>query len=158
MIIRQYQESDAGAIVSLFTETVRRVNIQDYTPEQVEVWAPRNPDMGRWNDRLRRSMTFIAEEKSEIIGFGQLESNGHIDCFYVAFNHVHTGVGTRLLETIDQKCQELGIVRMFTEASITAKPFFERRGFRVIKENALFMENVKFVNHTMEKNLQHSMV
>lgn len=153
MIIREYIETDAETIVALFTETVRKVNIQDYSSEQIEAWAPINADLSKWKDRLRKSMTFITEEGREIIGFGQLESNGHIDCFYIAYNRINTGIGSRLFETIEDRATQLKITRLFTEASITAKPFFLRKGFRVIKQQIVELRNTKFVNYSMEKQL-----
>ncbi|MBT7088103.1 GNAT family N-acetyltransferase, partial [bacterium] len=45
----------------------------------------------------------------------------------------------------------LGVKRVYTEASITAKPFFEKRGFKVIKEQQVEKRGVKLTNFQMEK-------
>jgi hypothetical protein len=42
--IRPYDEKDAPEIVRLFYETIRSVNLADYSQEQVEAWAPEVPD------------------------------------------------------------------------------------------------------------------
>jgi len=66
----------------------------------------------------------VSEENQRVIGFAQLENNGHIDCFYVAHDFINKGVGSKLLLEIEGRAKLLNITKLFTEASITAKPFF----------------------------------
>jgi len=96
-IIRPYIDNDAADLIALFTETVRRINIRDYTPEQIAVWAPKETDRVAWKERFSRCMTLVAEDERGIAGFGQLEVNGHIDCFYVAHDRIGSGIGSMLL-------------------------------------------------------------
>lgn len=46
-----------------------------------------------------------------------------------------------------------GLGRIFTEASITARPFFERQGFRVVREQTVSRQGVSMINFVMEKDL-----
>ena len=46
------------------------------------------------------------------------------------------------------------IGRVFTEASVTARPFFERRGFRVVRERRVARRGVQLTNFAMEKPLR----
>ena len=151
MIIREFKDEDTKAIVHLFTETVRKINIKDYSKEQIEAWAPQNPNLDKWKNRLAKTITFVAEENKHIIGFGQLENNGHIDCFYVAYDFINKGVGSKLLISIEERAKSLNIVKLFTEASITAKLFFHKKGFKVIKEQFVELRGVKFRNYVMER-------
>ena len=41
------------------------------------------------------------------------------------------------MSAIVAEAQRLGIARLFTEASITARPFFESQGFVVLTEQAV---------------------
>ena len=38
--IRNYQASDAKALWEIYFNTVRNINVRDYSQEQVEAWAP----------------------------------------------------------------------------------------------------------------------
>jgi GNAT superfamily N-acetyltransferase len=80
-----------------------------------------------------------------------LEANGHIDCFYTHASHQGQGIGTALLGAIESKSKELGLVRLFTEASITARPFFESKGFVVLAQQEVECRGQRFVNFRMEK-------
>jgi putative acetyltransferase len=48
------------------------------------------------------------------------------------------------------EARRVGLVRLFTEASITARPFFEARGFTVLAPQVVTLRGVEFVNYRME--------
>ena len=153
MLIRLFQEQDSIAIAKLFHDTIHEVNIRDYSPEQVSAWSPEDLNFIDWAEHCIKKFTYIAEEDAKIIGFGQLEANGHIDCFYCHKGYQRRGVGTRLYRTIEAKALELKIERLFVEASITARGFFKSRGFAVIKEQQVSCRGEKLTNFVMEKSL-----
>ncbi|BDA67389.1 hypothetical protein RIVM261_081500 [Rivularia sp. IAM M-261] len=151
MKIRLFQVQDAEQIARLFHDTVREVNICDYSLEQVEAWAPDNINFRDWAKACLSKFTFVADDESIIAGFGELEANGHIDCFYCHKDYQRMGVGSKIYSAIETKAHELGIKRLYTEASITAKPFFLRMGFSVIKEQQVEARGQSFINFQMEK-------
>jgi putative acetyltransferase len=63
------------------------------------------------------------------------------------------GVASALLNRLEDAAHRQGITRLFTEASITAKPFFERRGFEVLTAQVVAFRGEKFTNFQMEKHL-----
>jgi putative acetyltransferase len=154
--IRAYQAGDASAIVRLFYETVRSVNRADYSDEQVRAWAPSVPDPNGWHTRMAGRLTLVAEEGGEVVGFAELEEDGHLDMLYVRKDAVGRGVGKRLCQAVEQKARGLGLERIFTEASITARPIFEQQGFRVLHRNDLVVRGVGMSNFSMEKPLEPS--
>ena len=135
----------------LFYDTVHKVNIRDYTQEQVDVWAPMDMNIEDWMRGLSSKFTYVAEENNKILGYGQLELNGHIHHFYCHKDFQRKGVGTQILEWIESKARALGINKLFTEASITAKPFFEKKGFSLIREQQVECRGQNFINFVMEK-------
>lgn len=139
--------------MQLFYDTVHEINICDYTQEQVDTWAPENMSYETWLEKLQAKLTYVVEENGQILGFGQLESDGHIDCFYCHNKYQRKGVGSMLLNHIEKTAKALGIKRLFTEASITAKPFFQILGFSVIREQQVERRGVYFRNFAMEKLL-----
>ncbi len=151
--IRNYEESDAPEIVRLFFETVRSVNRADYSEEQVEAWAPSAPDPDEWHSRMVGRRTLVAEEGGEVVGFAELEDDGRLDMLYVRGDTVGRGVGRRLYEAVEWEARDRGLSRIFTEASITARPFFERQGLRVVREQTVSRRGVSLTNFIMEKNL-----
>jgi putative acetyltransferase len=151
--IRNYESGDALQIARLFYETVRSVNRADYSQEQVQAWAPEVPDPEAWHARMADRRTLVAEGGGEVIGFAELEEDGHLDMFYVRKDAVGRGVGSILYRAIEREAREQGIGLIFTEASVTARPFFERWGFRVVRERSVTRRGVELTNFAMEKPL-----
>ncbi|WP_448269792.1 GNAT family N-acetyltransferase [Nostoc sp. DSM 114159] len=154
MKLRIYEIADTEEIMKLFYDTIHEVNIHDYTQEQVAAWAPANMDTEVWIKSLGSKFTYVAEE-DKIIGFGELEANGHIDRFYCHKDFQRKGVGKKILEQIELKANSLGLEKLFAEASITAKPFFESQGFIVIKKQEVERRGQKLINFVMEKYLKN---
>ena len=44
-----------------------------------------------------------------------------------------------------------GVARYFSEVSITARPFYERMGFKVVNDQQVDMRGVTLTNFVMEK-------
>jgi len=151
MRVRTYEIGDTQEIVKLFYDTVHEVNIRDYTQAQVDAWAPAALDIASWTKSLSSKFTFVAEESDKIAGFGELETSGHIDCFYCHKDFQRQGFGRKILAQIDAKARYLGIKKLFTEASITAKPFFESQGFLVVKQQEVERRGQKIINFAMKK-------
>ncbi|MBD2245504.1 GNAT family N-acetyltransferase [Nostoc sp. FACHB-888] len=151
MKLRIYEITDTEEIMKLFYNTIHEVNIRDYTQEQVDAWAPANMDIDVWIKDLESKFTYVAEEQGKIIGFGELEANGHIDRFYCHKDFQRKGVGKKILEQLELKAKSLEIENLFTEASITAKPFFERQNFIVVKQQEVERRGQKLINFIMEK-------
>ena len=57
------------------------------------------------------------------------------------------------MRAIHEEARKQNVDRIFAEVSITAKPFFEKEGFRTICEQTVILNDVKLVNYKMEKNL-----
>ncbi|NJM60719.1 MAG: GNAT family N-acetyltransferase [Oscillatoriales cyanobacterium RU_3_3] len=151
MRVRTYEIGDTQEIVKLFYDTVHEINLRDYTKAQVDAWAPADIDIESWTKSLSSKFTFVAEEGGKIAGFGELEANGHIDRFYCHKDFQRKGVGTQILEQIELQAKTSGMHKLFTEASITAKSFFESKGFTVLKQQEVERRGQKLVNFVMEK-------
>ena len=155
--IRDYQDRDAEALMRLFYDTVRHVNAQHYTPQQVEAWAPaEGMDVERWRARLAGTRPSVAVEGGVVVGFAELEDDGHIDAFYVHHAHQRQGIGTRLLEAICATARARGLRRLVAAVSITARPFFEAHGFDVVVEQNVHVRGESLRNFVMEKRLDEA--
>jgi putative acetyltransferase len=151
--LRAYTPDDASALLALFRDTIRRVNVRDYTPDQIRAWASDDIDPATWASRFAGRFVAVAEESGRPVGFAELESGGHIDRVYVSADHQRRGVGLALLEGVVAEARRRGIGRLFVEASITARPFFEAQGFAVLAPQVVTCRGAEFVNYRMERLL-----
>lgn len=153
MLIRYYHSADVRQIVHLFYDTVHKINRRDYTVEQVNAWVPAIPDEAAWSARYSDRIAFVAEDEGIVLGFAELEPNGHIDCFYCHHLYQRQGVGRQLYQRLEQEANSLDLTKLFVEASITAQPFFGRMGFQTLRENKISRNKVELTNFLMERYL-----
>ena len=134
MRIRSYHSDDCQAILSLFYETVHKINRRDYTQEQIEAWANNHKiDPIAWNLSLIHHKTLVAERDGIIVGFGDLNGN--------------------FLDRLELYVAEQNYVTIVTHASITAYPFFRDRNYQLVKEQQVERHGVFLKNMMMQKEL-----
>ena len=147
MELRRYRVSDCDKMAELFYQTVHCVNARDYTKEQLDAWASGTVDLEEWNRSFLRHHTIVAESGNEIVGFGDIDDTGYLDRLYVHKNHQGKGIAA-----ICGKLEEIaGGKTISVHASITARPFFEHRGYRVIREQMVIRKGIPLTNFVMEK-------
>ncbi|MGL4911004.1 MAG: GNAT family N-acetyltransferase [Romboutsia sp.] len=147
MIIREYQSSDCKELVELFYNTIHAVNVRDYTKEQLDVWATGVVDLENWNKSLQEHYSIVVLDDKLIIGFGDIDKTGYLDRLFVHKDYQGKGVATIICNRLEKAAQE----KIITHASITARPFFEKRGYKVIKEQYVKREGIELKNFLMEK-------
>ncbi len=149
--LRPYRSDDLDAVIAVFLESVQKVAAKDYSPDQIKAWAQVDPD--KWAARLLARMAWVVTVEQQIVGFSELEADGHLDTLFVHPGYQGRGVATALLDIVEAAARGQGVLRLFTEASITAYPFFERRGFRLINPQIVEVRGQMLQNFRMEKFL-----
>lgn len=152
-LIRNFRPGDEPALWAVFFSAVRITASRDYSPEQVVAWAHDEPDMTRWTERMRAMNPFVAERDGRAIGHAALSNDGYIDHFYVAADCVRQGVGSALMQHIHEQAQGRKLTRLYSEVSITARPFFEHWGFIIDAPQTVVCRGVDFLNFRMSKRL-----
>lgn len=147
MEIREYRPEDCAELTRLFYDTVHTVNRKDYTPAQLDAWADGTPDLERWNRSLQEHFSLVALEGEKIIGFGDMDSTGYLDRLYVHKDYQGKGVATALCDRLEQAVDG----PIVTHASITARTFFEGRGYVMVKAQQVERKGILLRNFVMEK-------
>lgn len=153
VIIRKMTEGDAQAAARVFYDAVHFGACGDYNEAQRTAWAPVPPRGSAWRDRLLAQHGFVAEQNGAVVGFMTLRADGYLDFAYVAPSHIGKGVAKQLYVSIVARARELGLTRLTSEASYSARRFFERQGWRVVKEQTVTRGGVSMTNFAMEKGI-----
>jgi len=151
--IRAYRPEDWEEVVRLFHDTVHFVNAADYTVDQLNAWVPEHMVLPELKKRLVNTYSVVAEKDGVIVGFGNVNGTGYFDCLYIHKNYQRMGVGTLIADEIEKYFCRNGIHMATTDASITAKPFFEKRGYIVEKEQKVACRGQLLTNFKMHKIL-----
>ena len=150
--LRPLAERDIPEMQALFRDTVLHVNVRDYSREEVEDWASCGDSVEHWKDLLSENDFFAAlDGGGNIIGFSSMNAGGHLHSLFVHKDWQGKGVGTRLLAEAERLVMEYGAGKITSEVSITARPFFERHGYRTVKEQKAKANRMYLTNFVMEK-------
>lgn len=153
MNIRRFRIGDEAALFRVFFSAVHDTASRDYTPEQVEAWAPADIDPELWAGHMRNLLPFVVEHEETIVAYADVQPSGYIDHFFVSGCHARQGIGTLLMKHIHKEAQLLGIDEMTSDVRKTAEPFFVRHGFKVVKRGAPIRRGVILQNALMSKKL-----
>ncbi|CAM3139381.1 GNAT family N-acetyltransferase [Vibrio diazotrophicus] len=151
--IRDYREEDAPTLWAIHHYTIRNINVRDYSQAQIEAWAPDNFDLHVWQKRVDALNPFIATIDGVIVGYTDLQLDGLIDHFFCHHEFQGRGVGKALMNHVFNVGKQKDIKRFYSHVSITARPFYERMGFSVAKEQLMEVRGQKLKNFLMIKNI-----
>jgi putative acetyltransferase len=153
MIIREYRAEDAPLIAKLFYDSVRELGPLHYTPGQVAAWAPETQDRASAHARAADGRTTLVAVygSGEVLAYGDLEGDGHIDHLYCRPDAAGAGVGSRLLDALLERADAAGMSRLYVEASELARGLFERKGFTLVLRRDFELRGVAIHNYEMER-------
>lgn len=147
MMIREYQTADCKELADLFYNTVHTVNAKDYTKEQLDVWATGKVDSKKWNQLFQEHFSIVAVENGMIVGFGDIDKTGYLDHLFIHSDYQGKGIATAICNQLESAVQE----NIVSHVSITAKTFFEKRGYKIVKEQRVERQGVSLTNFVMTK-------
>ena len=148
MQLRKYQPSDYAQLAELFYQTVHSVNAKDYKKEQLDAWASGEVNLPAWDASFRTHRMIVATENGEVVGFGDMDETGYLDRLYVHKDYQGQGIASAICDELERFAAGKTIT---THASITAKPFFQHRGYHVVRKQEVIRHGVALTNFVMEK-------
>lgn len=153
--IRKYHPGDAAYLVAIFYNSVRQIGSRYYDKNQVEAWAPVLADPTGWINRaMDGRITIVAvDDDDKPIAYGDLEMDGHLDHLYSSPEAVGTGAASAIYDNLERYARELGLTKLYVEASEGALQLFEHKGFGRLRRNDFTLRGVTIHNYSMEKIL-----
>ena len=151
--VRRFRDEDAGATARIFCDAVHQGAARHYDEAQRRAWAPGIPDLPAWRDRLGAQAVFVAERQHSVVGFMTLRPDGCIDLAFVAPDAMGTGVARQLYDAILREAARQRMPTLHTHASHLARPFFERQGWTMVREQTVQRDGVSLTNFFMEISL-----
>ena len=153
MPLRAYRDADAAATRGVFQRAVRVTAARDYSPEQVTAWAPADADPAAWAHARAAADTVVAVDGEEVVGFGDLVDRTRLDMLYVDPAAGSRGIGSALIDCLVARARDAGARAVVTDASLTARPVFERHGFVVTARRTPVVRGVAMTNFAMRRAL-----
>ena len=135
--IRPYHASDAEKVAAVYHAAIHTLAAPFYTPAQLEAWAPAQIDLTKFNERMLEYTTCVAAIDDIIAAFISWRRDGYIFMLFTHPDFARRGLASALCERAEQAFRASNLGRTFTEASLAARPFFERRDFTIEREEVV---------------------
>ena len=148
--IRLASAADFDPIGQLIFDAIHTAN-DAYTLAERQAWMPEPPQGLAWAARLATQDIWVAEVDAKRVGVITLAQDGYIDLAYILADQRGSGLFKRLYETLETHARSAGEARLWSHASLTATPAFEKQGFRVIKPDPVEKDGQTLRRFEMEK-------
>lgn len=153
MHIREFQLGDEADLHAVFLSAVHELASKDYTPQQIEAWAPASFDPEVWAKRIQGIHPFVIESHGKIVAYADVQPTGYIDHFFVSGPFARTDIGTLLMTRIHEAASAQGISVLTSDVSRTAQPFFAQFGFVVVEQREPVIRGITVPNAFMRCDL-----
>jgi putative acetyltransferase len=149
--IRRYRAGEELALFKVYHSAIHLVASRDYSPDQIQAWAPSDLDTARWTTRIRGINPFVAELNGELVGYADLQANGYIDHFFVSGHHPRCGIGSLLMRHLLKEAHLVGLTELSSDVSRTAQAFYEKFDFVVVEQRMPEIRGVAIPNAFMRR-------
>lgn len=149
--IRTLSPEDYRAVGRIYFCAVHEGARSAYSYEQRLAWGGETIDLDQWKKRVEALTGFVTERDNEPVGFITIDQTGHIDLAFVLPSATRRGVGRALLNAAERWASANGATRFATEASLVARPFFEKNGWSVLEEESVSCNGVILSRFRMQK-------
>lgn len=147
--VRLAKPQDQAEIIKIQLDAFKFLGAKDYNEEQLEALIaskklPRNSD----------EIIFIAEIDRQIVGFASLLSSFNtIGAVFVDPNFARQGVGSRLLNNIEQEARKHRVPVLWVCSSLTGHYFYRANGYRTLRTTVLPLDNTYIPCKQMKKRI-----
>ena len=150
--IRRASPADFEALGEVFHAAIREGAAQ-YTEAERAAWSPA-PRAGEARAaHLRAQSVWLAETGGRPLGFLTLTGQGYIDLAYILAEAQGQGLFRRLCDALEGEARRVGMVRLWTDASLHAKGPFEAVGFTAAYAETVERSGEQLKRFRMEKTL-----
>lgn len=145
MRVREATTDDAGAVNSVHRAAIRELGPGAYDERQVAAWLEGGEPRSYPIDAADTGF-LAADIDGDVVGFGWLDHDpgghlsapveGEVTAVYVAPSVARRGVGTALLDALEERARDADLGSLGLRASLNAVPFYEARGYERVAERS----------------------
>lgn len=140
--LRPYLATDLSLLAEIRFAAIEELTGDDYDEAQRRAWASAADDDEAFAQTLEKGLTLVALIGGGPVGFIALHEVGLIDQLYVHPAVARTGVASALVDAIEKLAAARGTATLVTNASDTAKPFFESHGYQAVHRNTVEIDGI----------------
>jgi putative acetyltransferase len=152
--LRPFLPADGPLLAQIFRDAIEDLTGEDYDEAQQAAWIAVADDEDQFVQSLASSLTLVATIEGAPVGFISLKDNDLVDKLYVDPSVARQGIGTFLCDAIEKLATARKVALLVVDASDTARPLFEKRGFAARYRQTVALGSEWLGNTHMEKQLE----
>lgn len=146
--------SDLTEMQEMYIETIKWVCKNDYSPLEIDAWIYGLNNVERWLKVIHTQFVLLALINDKIVGYGTLKDGNYIDFLCVHKDLQRQGIADKIFNELEFEAKKENSEIITADVSITAKPFFEKKGFITKEQQKNIRLGVELINYKMEKSLK----
>jgi putative acetyltransferase len=149
--LRPFLPQDGELLAQIFRDSIAELTGEDYSEAQQEAWIASADDEDAFTRRLASQLSLVATISGSPVGFISVKGKDHIDMLYVHPTVTLCGVATLLCDAAEKLTHSRGAAHLTVDASDTAQPFFQKRGYVAQRRQTVACGDEWLGNTFMEK-------
>ena len=149
-LIEKATTENIDEILDLFENSIKTACSKDYNQRQIIAWTSSRNDKERWKLKIANQYFIVVKHQNTIVGFGSLEDD-YLDFLFVHPKYLRKGIASLIYDTLKFEATNSGFKKLTVFASITAKPFFLSKEFKIIKEKKILRKGIEITNFEMRQ-------
>ena len=145
--------NDLEKITHLFRDTIQNVASKDYSAQEITSWSEGAKNTDNWLKRIDTHYYLLVNINNRLAGMASLDKTGYLDVIYVHPEHQGEGIASDLLHKMEERARQDGHDYITSDVSITAKPFFLKKGYVVVQPQLVLCRGVVLRNYHVQKKL-----
>jgi len=129
--IRRATAGDAETAYEIVLRALRETNARDYPASVIDRLVLTLPEGVA--SKLAEWHAYVAVVDGRIVGTGSLNGKT-VRAVFVHPDYQGRGIGTKLMDAVENAANVQSVDTLTVQSSITAQPFYAKRGFKVVRE------------------------
>lgn len=131
--LRKAVVADVFDVSKVLVRSITELCASDHSddPDLVALWTANKDSESILNCIRSGEDIWLADLNGQIAGVASLRNGAEVSRLYVCPDHVSRGVGTALLNRLEQRLLSKGCDQAHLKATTTARTFYMRRGWQL---------------------------
>ena len=151
MNLRQITIKDQLELKKVYFDSIQSINEKIYSKEQKRAWSSQAWNNSNFDKSITEGKGWLLSEKGIIIAFATRYPKNRVALFYVKGKFQRKGLGSKLLQKLEDEAKKEGLDSLSTEASLISYELFLKNGWEIIRKEKVTINNIFFERYKMMK-------
>ncbi len=154
MNLRQVTTKDQQELKKVYFESIQSLDEKIYSQEQKRAWSSQAWENPNFTKSITQGKGWLLHINDEIIAFASRYPKNRVSLFYCKGKFQRKGLGTLLLNKLEEDAIKEGLDSLSTEASLISYKLFLKNNWTIIRKEKIIIKDNLFERYKMIKLLK----